>query len=163
MTPTQTGLNRECVFQEGAGTRLYRRHHPPSVLPTCSLSESLSVLPEDRDLPENGGPSLSGTHSHTINSTDCYLCAVVAYLMQRFSLNLFVRFQISVQTYSDGRLSAQGTMPWIEYNHERVSGMEFIIEFLEKKLGASLDKGLSAEDKAITRTITKMVEEHLHW
>ncbi|MCI4390599.1 hypothetical protein PGIGA_G00124390 [Pangasianodon gigas] len=67
------------------------------------------------------------------------------------------------QTYFDGRLSAQGTMPWIEYNHERVSGTEFIIEFLEKKLGTSLNKSLSAEDKAITHTITKMVEEHLHW
>lgn len=54
-------------------------------------------------------------------------------------------------------------MPWIEYNHERVSGTEFIIEFLEKKLGVGLNKSLSAEDKAITHTITKMVEEHLHW
>ncbi|XP_046733074.1 failed axon connections homolog isoform X2 [Silurus meridionalis] len=67
------------------------------------------------------------------------------------------------QTYFDGRLSAQSTMPWIEYNHERVSGTEFIIEFLEKKLGVSLNRSLSAEDKAIAHTITKMVEEHLHW
>ncbi|XP_026998492.2 failed axon connections homolog [Tachysurus fulvidraco] len=67
------------------------------------------------------------------------------------------------QTHFDGRLSAQGKMPWIEYNHERVSGMEFIIEFLEKKLGVSLNKGLSAKEEAIAHTITKMVDEHLHW
>lgn len=80
-----------------------------------------------------------------------------------FTINVSLCFLISMQTYSDGRLSAQGTMPWIEYNHERVSGTEFIIEFLEKKLGVSLNKSLSAEDKAIAYTVTKMVEEHLHW
>ncbi|XP_062846286.1 failed axon connections homolog [Trichomycterus rosablanca] len=67
------------------------------------------------------------------------------------------------QNYFDGGLSAQASMPWMEYNHQRVSGTEFMIEFLEEKLGVSLDKSLSLEDIAVARTITKLVEEHLHW
>ncbi|KAL7842582.1 hypothetical protein SRHO_G00242710 [Serrasalmus rhombeus] len=67
------------------------------------------------------------------------------------------------QNYFDGSLSPQGKMPWIEYNHECVSGTEFIIDFLEEKLGVSLNKSLSGPEQAVARAITKMVEEHLYW
>lgn len=54
-------------------------------------------------------------------------------------------------------------MPWIEYNYEQVCGTEFIFDFLEEKLGASLNKSLSAQEQAVARVITTMVEEHLYW
>ncbi|KPP70684.1 hypothetical protein Z043_110468, partial [Scleropages formosus] len=65
--------------------------------------------------------------------------------------------------YFDGKLSPQGQMPWIEYNHEQVSGTEFIIDFLEEKLGVNLNKSLSPQERAVSRAITKMVEEHFYW
>lgn len=68
-----------------------------------------------------------------------------------------------LQNYFDGSLSAQGKMPWIEYNYEQVCGTEFIIDFLEEKLGVSLNKSLSAQEQAVARAITTMVEEHLYW
>uniref|UniRef100_A0A3B4BG25 Uncharacterized protein n=1 Tax=Periophthalmus magnuspinnatus TaxID=409849 RepID=A0A3B4BG25_9GOBI len=64
------------------------------------------------------------------------------------------------QNYFDGKLSPQGKMPWIEYNHEQVSGSEFIIDFLEEKFGINLNKNLTLEERAVSRAITKMVEEH---
>ncbi|KAK6295307.1 hypothetical protein J4Q44_G00345330 [Coregonus suidteri] len=67
------------------------------------------------------------------------------------------------QNYFDGKLSPQGKMPWIEYNQEQVSGTEFIIDFLEQKLGVSLDKNLSPPEKAVSQAVTKMVEEHFYW
>ncbi|KAI5094218.1 failed axon connections-like [Silurus meridionalis] len=67
------------------------------------------------------------------------------------------------QNYFDGKLSAQGKMPWIEYNQEQVSGSEFIIDFLEEKLGVNLNTDLSPEERAMSRAITKMVEEHFYW
>ncbi|XP_066508503.1 failed axon connections homolog [Hoplias malabaricus] len=70
---------------------------------------------------------------------------------------------LPLQNYFDGSLSPQGKMPWIEYNHECVSGTEFIIDFLEEKLGVSLNKSLSGPEQAVARAITKMVEEHLYW
>lgn len=54
-------------------------------------------------------------------------------------------------------------MPWIEYNQEQVCGTEFIIDFLEEKLGVSLNKSLTPQEKALSRAITKMVEEHFYW
>ncbi|XP_031432612.1 failed axon connections homolog [Clupea harengus] len=67
------------------------------------------------------------------------------------------------QNYFNGKLSPQGKMPWIEYNKQQVSGTEFIIDFLEDNLGVNLNKSLSAQEKAVSRAITKMVEEHLYW
>ena len=67
------------------------------------------------------------------------------------------------QNYFDGKLSPQGKMPWIEYNHQQVSGSEFMVDFLEEKLGINLNKNLSPEEQAVSRAISKMVEEHLHW
>ncbi|XP_044024242.1 failed axon connections homolog isoform X2 [Siniperca chuatsi] len=67
------------------------------------------------------------------------------------------------QNYFDGKLSPQGKMPWIEYNQEQVCGTEFIIDFLEERLGASLNKSLTPQERAMSRAITKMVEEHFYW
>lgn len=69
----------------------------------------------------------------------------------------------SLQNYFDGKLSPQGKMPWIAYNHEQVCGTEFIIDFLEERLGVNLNSSLSPQEKAISRAITKMVEEHFYW
>eukprot|EP00066_Takifugu_rubripes_P006704 XP_003971685.1 PREDICTED: failed axon connections homolog [Takifugu rubripes] len=67
------------------------------------------------------------------------------------------------QNYFDGKLSPQGKMPWIEYNQEQVCGTEFIIDFLEERLGVSLNNSLTAQEKAVSHAITKMVEEHFYW
>ncbi|KAF5907915.1 failed axon connections, partial [Clarias magur] len=67
------------------------------------------------------------------------------------------------QNYFDGKLSPQGKMPWIEYNQEQASGSEFILDFLEEKLGVNLNSDLSPEERAVSRAITKMVEEHFYW
>ncbi|XP_061900742.1 failed axon connections homolog [Entelurus aequoreus] len=67
------------------------------------------------------------------------------------------------QNYFDGKLSLQGKMPWIEYNHEQTCGSDFIIDFLEEKLGVSLNKSLTPQERAVSRAVTKMVEEHLYW
>lgn len=78
-------------------------------------------------------------------------------------LHLFTLIFPSLQNYFDGSLSSQGKMPWVEYNYEQVCGTEFIIDFLEEKLGVSLNKSLSAQEQALARAITTMVEEHFYW
>ena len=54
-------------------------------------------------------------------------------------------------------------MPWIEYNQEQVFGTEFIISFLEDKLGMTLNKSLTPQEKAVSHAIAMMVEEHFTW
>lgn len=75
----------------------------------------------------------------------------------------FLQSFFSPQNYFDGKLSPQGKMPWIEYNQEQVCGTEFIIDFLEERLGVSLNKSLTPQEKAMSHAITKMVEEHFYW
>ncbi|KAJ3606383.1 hypothetical protein NHX12_025904, partial [Muraenolepis orangiensis] len=67
------------------------------------------------------------------------------------------------QNYFGGKLSPQGKMPWLEYNQEQVYGSEFIIDFLEERLGVGLDASLSPQQEAVSRAVTKMVEEHFYW
>uniref|UniRef100_A0A1A7WPE5 Failed axon connections homolog n=1 Tax=Iconisemion striatum TaxID=60296 RepID=A0A1A7WPE5_9TELE len=83
-----------------------------------------------------------------------------------FCLKLETYLRMADLPYSncfDGKLSPQGKMPWIEYNQEPVFGTDFIIEFLEERLGVSLNKGLTPQERATSRAITKMVEEHFYW
>lgn len=80
-----------------------------------------------------------------------------------YDMVYLISFLISLQNYFDGKLSPQGKMPWIAYNQEQVCGTEFIIDFLEEKLGVNLNSSLSPQEKAISRAITKMVEEHFYW
>lgn len=75
----------------------------------------------------------------------------------------FLFLKNAIQNYFGGKLSAQGKMPWIEYNNEKVSGTEFIIDFLEEKLGVNLNKNLGPHERAVSRAVTKMVEEHFYW
>lgn len=83
-------------------------------------------------------------------------------LLAVLNISLFFLFSFR-QNYFDGKLSPQGKMPWIEYNQEKVGGTEFIIDFLEERLGVSLNKSLTAQEKAMSHAITKMVEEHFYW
>ncbi|XP_059839152.1 failed axon connections homolog [Hypanus sabinus] len=79
-------------------------------------------------------------------------------------METFLRMaDLPYQNYFDGKLSPQGKMPWIEYNHQKVSGTEFIIDFLQDKLGVNLNKHLDPSERAVSRAITKMVEEHFYW
>ncbi|KAK2512264.1 Faxc [Columba guinea] len=101
----------------------------------------------------------------TLYLTGGALLAAAAYLLHEL---LAIRSGNMVASlgrgnYFDGKLSPQGKMPWIEYNHKQVSGTEFIIDFLEEKLGVNLNKHLGPHERAVSRAITKMVEEHLYW
>ncbi|XP_023668820.1 failed axon connections homolog isoform X1 [Paramormyrops kingsleyae] len=70
---------------------------------------------------------------------------------------------VPYQNYFDGKLSPQGKMPWIEYNQEEVSGLEFIMDFLVEKLDVDLNKNLNHEERAVSHAVTRMVEEHFYW
>lgn len=138
-------------MQERAGVGLQRRHHPPSVLQAKERrAQPLTLLPENRDVPAYAGSALPGD-------------AEGAALEQRAG-ELFSRpGSFPSQNYFDGKLSPQGKMPWIEYNHQQVSGSEFIVDFLEEKLGVDLNLNLTPQEVAVSRAVTKMVEEHLYW
>ncbi|XP_038132439.1 failed axon connections homolog [Cyprinodon tularosa] len=121
----------------------YLLHELLTIRKEEELSSKDAIILHQFSRPKSGAPSLSP------------FC---------LKLETYLRMaDLPYQNYFDGKLSPQGKMPWIEYNNEQVYGTEFIMEFLEEKLGVSLNKSLTLQERALSRAITKMVEEHFYW
>lgn len=56
----------------------------------------------------------------------------------------------------------KGKNPWIEVDGKRIGDTEIIISLLIKQSGFDIEAELSLEQKAISHTIRRMLEEHLH-
>ncbi|XP_026120739.1 failed axon connections homolog [Carassius auratus] len=121
----------------------YLLHELLSIRKEQQLDSKDAIILHQFSRPKNGVPSLSP-----------FCLKMETYLRM---------VDLPYQNYFDGSLSSEGKMPWVEYNYEQVCGTEFIIDFLEEKLGMSLNKSLSAQEQAVARAITTMVEEHLYW
>jgi glutathione S-transferase len=57
----------------------------------------------------------------------------------------------------------KGKLPWIEHEGNKVGDSGFIIEYLESRLGCDANAGLSAEQRAIARSMRRLIEENLYW
>uniref|UniRef100_A0A667ZX13 Failed axon connections homolog, metaxin like GST domain containing n=2 Tax=Myripristis murdjan TaxID=586833 RepID=A0A667ZX13_9TELE len=121
----------------------YLLHELLAIRKEQELDSKDAIILHQFSRPKNGVPSLSP-----------FCLKIETYLRM---------LDLPYQNYFDGKLSPQGKMPWIEYNHEQVSGSEFIVDFLEEKLGVNLNKNLTPQEIAVSRAVTKMVEEHLYW
>lgn len=62
--------------------------------------------------------------------------------------------------YKTGR---KGKLPWVEYNGESQPDPKFAIEFLAEKFDANLDSTLTAEQSAVGRAVSTMLEENTYW
>ncbi|XP_063054369.1 failed axon connections homolog [Engraulis encrasicolus] len=121
----------------------YLLHELLSIRKDEQMDSQDAIILHQFSRPKNGMPSLSP------------FC---------LKMETFLRMvDLPYQNYFDGKLSPQGKMPWIEYNRQQVFGTEFIIDFLEDRLGVDLNKGLSDQERAVSHAITRMVEEHLYW
>ncbi|XP_061668518.1 failed axon connections homolog isoform X3 [Syngnathoides biaculeatus] len=121
----------------------YLLHELLAVRKEDALDSADAVVLHQFSRPKSGAPSLSPF----CLKTETYLRMV----------------RLPYQNYFDGELSPQGKMPWIEYNRERACGSDFIIDFLEERLGVGLNGSLTPQEKAVSRAVSKMVEEHLYW
>ncbi|XP_077409774.1 failed axon connections homolog [Vanacampus margaritifer] len=121
----------------------YLLHELLAVRKEDELDSTDAIILHQFSRPKSGAPSLSPF----CLKTETYLRMV----------------DLPYRNYFDGKLSPQGKMPWIEYNHERACGSDFIIDFLEERLGVSLNKSLTPQEKAVSRAVSKMVEEHFYW
>src|SRR5215510_15781373 len=57
----------------------------------------------------------------------------------------------------------KGKLPYIDDDGERIADSTFIRWHLERKYGIDLDRGLSAEQRAIGWAFEKMAEDQLYW
>ena len=54
-------------------------------------------------------------------------------------------------------------MPYIVYNNEEYAESNLIIDFLTTTFDLDASEGLSDEQQAVTRALTKLAEESLSW
>lgn len=66
-------------------------------------------------------------------------------------------------TRGDVRKAPKRKLPWIDDGSTIVADSTLIRLHLEDRYGIDFDRGLSAEAKAITWAVEKMLEEHLYW
>ncbi|XP_068616486.1 failed axon connections homolog [Brachionichthys hirsutus] len=121
----------------------YLLHELLAIRKEQELDSKDAIILHQFSRPKNGVPSLSP-----------FCLKIETYLRM---------VDLPYQNHFDGKLSPQGKMPWVEHDHEQASGSDFILDFLEEKLGVNLNENLSPQERAVSRAITKMVEEHLYW
>ncbi len=59
--------------------------------------------------------------------------------------------------------SPKNKLPFIEDDARAIGDSSLIIEYLKEKFGDKLDCDLNAEQKAVARAFTKMMDENLYW
>ena len=57
----------------------------------------------------------------------------------------------------------KGKLPWIEHDGKKIGDSGFIIEYLESRFGCNPSAGLSAADRAVARSMRRLIEENLYW
>ncbi len=61
------------------------------------------------------------------------------------------------------RQAPKRKLPYIEDNGNLIADSSFILNYLKKTYGDTLDGDLSAEEKAVAHAFGKMIEENLYW
>lgn len=61
------------------------------------------------------------------------------------------------------RTAPKGKLPYIEDNGKLIADSMFIINYLRKTYGDTLDEHLSTPEKAIAHAFTRMIDENLYW
>ena len=60
-------------------------------------------------------------------------------------------------------MSPKGKTPWITHNGEDLADSQFCIDFLTKRLNKDMNGHLNKEQRAVARSMQKLVDESLYW
>lgn len=74
-----------------------------------------------------------------------------------------VQLPFEIVSVSNPGKSPKGKLPCINDEGHKISDSGFIIEYLQQKYGNPLDSYLSLEQKALSLTIRRLLEEHVYW
>ena len=64
---------------------------------------------------------------------------------------------------ADLRRAPKGKLPYIVDGNDVVADSEIIISFLSRKYAVDLDRDLTLQQKAISRALERMLDEHTYW
>jgi glutathione S-transferase len=73
--------------------------------------------------------------------------------------------QLPFQTVVDATpfRAPKGKLPWVEHEGRRIGDSGLIIEYLEGRFGCDADACLSNNERAITHSLRRLIEENLYW
>ncbi|XP_048727985.2 failed axon connections homolog isoform X2 [Ostrea edulis] len=75
----------------------------------------------------------------------------------------FKMAEIPYQIVRDYKLGPKGKVPWVEYNGLIMADSQLCMEYLTEKLRLNIDDHLSTAERAISRSLQRMVDEHTYW
>lgn len=79
-------------------------------------------------------------------------------------LETFLRLnKIPYENQYGFKLGKKGKLPWIEYQGERKTDSNLIIDYLTEKFDVHIDDELTDEQHAIGRAVQAMIEENSYW
>ena len=73
--------------------------------------------------------------------------------------------EIPYQTVVDATpfRAPKGKLPWIEHEGKKIGDSGLIIEYLESRFGLDADARLSDAERAMARSVRRLIEENLYW
>ena len=79
-------------------------------------------------------------------------------------VELFLRMNnIKYVTETTYYVGTKGKTPWITFNAKNIADSQLIVEHLSKHFGIDMTSHLTAENKAIARSMRILLEDHLYW
>ena len=79
-------------------------------------------------------------------------------------LELFLRMtKLPYEVIESCEGGPKGKVPFIEMDGQTVADSDFIVDFLTKKFGLTLDDKLDATQAATAHAVQQMVEENTYW
>lgn len=57
----------------------------------------------------------------------------------------------------------KGQLPFLEDNRKRIADSQLIIEYLKQTYGDTVDAHLSPQERAVSRAMQRLIENHLFW
>jgi len=85
-----------------------------------------------------------------------------------FSVKAICLLEMSGQTYTmnqkgDPRKAPKKKLPVLEHNGKTISDSDDIRDYLEAQFNVDFDEGLSPKQRAISRSVIRMTEEHIYF
>ncbi|KAL5013138.1 hypothetical protein ScPMuIL_007408 [Solemya velum] len=136
-----------------------------SALIVCAIA-AFFVLNRKWTLPENYSKWVTKDYPKDVVLLHMTSRGAFAPSLSPFPIKLETYFRIANIPYKNVfslKFGPKGKFPWMEYNGEVVADSEFCIRFLNDKLGVDLNKHLTSEQKATTRILQRMIDEHFYW
>ena len=74
-----------------------------------------------------------------------------------------IEFQTKSRGPEFGETAPKGKLPYIDHDGNKIADSSFIIEYLKRNFGDTLDSHLTPTDVAIGHAVQRMVEDHIWW